>query len=569
MHIFNHQIRLTQPPSEHQQRTRQSWFSSRHVRPILFTLICSLLPIVMSYSWTLAHTKQQRREAFAQQFELSYQAINQNLLALHHYFIGLDRLDINCAPETLLALRKVHFQITYVAELGLVDQSGQLRCSSWGPVNPPYEVLKPVANQQLRYYGPSVLEYSQEVAMIIAKTRSNGSEINAAIPLSVFKAFVQGNDNKQDLVALVDSNNGTPLFVNGHYSLPLQHGKTLFPLTQSVIDQTAHFDDSNRRYYLAKPFSALPGLSLLSTRTEQQLYLGAHRLSLLQVALYLLLICGIFYFIQRQQGRRLSQKSQLKTAIRNQEFINYYQAIWDSRTGRLIGVELLARWLHPIDGIRSPDSFLPDIQRYRLQVALTEQLLATLKTDLNGLLTHNALLKININITGQHLNDPEFVVKLLAIHQTCRQICLEITETQLVDIDSPQVQDALSKLQTQGVKLAIDDFGTGYAGLQYLQQLPLDTLKIDRSFVAAIHTDSPQAKVLDGVIDLALNLNLQIVAEGVETEAQAQYLRDKGVYLHQGWLYSKAGPIEDLLTLTPIIEPPAARQFNPVYGESS
>ena len=192
----------------------------------------------------------------------------------------------------------------------------------------------------------------------------------------------------------------------------------------------------------------------------------------------------------------------------------------------------------------TPTHFLPDIDRYKLQVALTEQVISNLENDLHCLLDKHPLLKVNINITGQHLKDASFVNHVLKAHAEFPNLCLEITETELVEINSPQVQLSLQKLKQQGVKLAIDDFGTGYAGLQYLQQLPLDTLKIDRSFVIAINTDSPQAKVLDGVIDLALNLDLQIVAEGVEQQQQADYLISKGVHLHQGWLYGKPQPIE-------------------------
>ncbi|WP_051147579.1 EAL domain-containing protein [Agarivorans albus] len=509
------------------------------LKPALFALLCSLFPIIISYFWIVETSKQQRREAFNHDYQITFNNISHNLKAIDQQFEQLSHVSEQCQEDTLIALRKVHFKISYIAEMGLVSQHGKLLCSSWGKLDPPTDVLKPINSNVLRYFGPLVLEYTKEPAMVVAKTRPDGSEVNAAIPLEVFRSFIEDTSQSSDIVALSDSQNGTPLFVSGSYSLPLNLNSPLFPLQQSKTSGFAQFDDDSNKYFVSEVFPALPGLALVASRPTSELYKGVYCLSLVQLSMYTLLLCCTVFLVYRHRSQRLSQRSRLKLALKNHEFINYYQAIFDTRNCQLVAVEALVRWMHPVDGLRYPDAFLPDIDRYRLQVALTEQVISNLKNDLHSLLAKCPQLKVNINITGQHLKDASFIKQVLSAHADFPNLCLEVTETELVEIDSPQVQQSLQSLKEQGVKLAIDDFGTGYAGLQYLQQLPLDALKIDRSFVVAINTNSPQAKVLDGVIDLALNLNLQIVAEGVENQQQANYLISKGVYLHQGWLYGK------------------------------
>ncbi|WP_163132779.1 EAL domain-containing protein [Agarivorans sp. Alg241-V36] len=514
------------------------------LKTALLALFFSLLPIAISYLWIVETSKQQRRDAFHHDYQITFKNISHNLNAIDQQFNLLTEVSENCQEDTLIALRKVHFRISYIAEMGIVSPHGKLVCSSWGKLDSPIEVLKPISSQVLRHFGPLALEYTKEPAMIVAKTRPDGSEINAAIPLQVFRAFIEGNSQSGDIVALSDSNNGTPLFVSGSYSLPLALTSPLFPLRQSKTSGFALFDDGSNKYFVSEVFAALPGLTLIASRPSAELYKGVYRLSLIQLCLYCLLLCCSMFLVYRHRSQRLSQRSRLKLALKNHEFINYYQEIYDTRNKHLVAVEALVRWMHPVDGLRYPDAFLPDVDRYNLQVALTEQVISNLKNDLHSLLAKQPSLKVNINITGQHLKDASFINQVLATHAEFPNLCLEVTETELVEIASPQVQQSLQRLKQRNVKLAIDDFGTGYAGLQYLQQLPLDTLKIDRSFVVAINTDSPQAKVLDGVIDLALNLDLQIVAEGVENQQQADYLISKGVYLHQGWLYGKPQPIK-------------------------
>ena len=327
------------------------------VKRSLFAVLCSLLPIAVSYFWIVETSKQQRRDAFHHDYQITFKNINHNLNAIDQQFELLAEISENCQEATLIALRKVHFKISYIAEMGIVSKEGHLLCTSWGKLKSPIAVLKPIRSQVLRHFGPLVLEYTKEPAMIVAKTRPNGSEINAAIPLQVFRSFIQGNSQAGDIVALSDSKNGTPLFVSGNYSLPLSSHSPLFPLQQSKTTGLAQFDDGSKRYFISEVFPALPGLTLIASRSSSELYQGVYCLSSIQLGIYILVFCCSMFLVYRHRSQRLSQGSRLKLALKNHEFINYYQDIVDSRNNQLVAVETLVRWMHPVDGLRYPDAF--------------------------------------------------------------------------------------------------------------------------------------------------------------------------------------------------------------------
>ena len=181
-------------------------------------------------------------------------------------------------------------------------------------------------------------------------------------------------------------------------------------------------------------------------------------------------------------------------------------------------------------------------------LALTYAVIENITEDLVQLTRWHPTLKVNINITGEHLKDDKFKQLALELNTQIPHLVLEITENELIESDDTEVIETITLFREQGVRVAIDDFGTGYAGLQYLKSLPFDILKIDQSYTAAIGTNSQLAILLDALIELAKKLEIDIVAEGVETQAQADYLLAKEVYFHQGWLYHKAQGIEQLIS---------------------
>jgi sensor c-di-GMP phosphodiesterase-like protein len=244
--------------------------------------------------------------------------------------------------------------------------------------------------------------------------------------------------------------------------------------------------------------------------------------------------------------RRLSLRAELATAVRRREFFMHYQPIIELDTGICIGAESLVRWQRPDGSLVRPDLFIPLAEDTGLIEALTDQVMDNVIADMRDLLVQDRSAHIAINLAAEDVSSGR-ALKVLTqklqgtgIHP--QQIWLEATERGFIDIQ--RARNSLAATRRAGHCVAIDDFGVGYSSLQYLQQLPLDALKIDKSFIDAIGTDSATSPVTSHIIDMAKTLGLFTVAEGVETPAQLAYLQSRQVEFGQGWLFSKPLPPE-------------------------
>ena len=244
--------------------------------------------------------------------------------------------------------------------------------------------------------------------------------------------------------------------------------------------------------------------------------------------------------------QHLLLEASLSRAIRNREMVLGYQPKVDLRTGKVVGAEALVRWHHPVDGVISPDVFIPIAEQTGLIVPLGDWVIdeacATLRT-----LGELGILDfvIAVNLSARQLRQRRFVNRLaetLARHGVpAQRLELEVTESQLMD-HPEEARDALAQLKLLGVRLSIDDFGTGYSSLSHLQKFPVDCIKIDRSFLGG-SSDTPEnghAVITRAIIALGHNLKLQVIAEGVETREQLTFLRDHDCDQMQGYYFSAA-----------------------------
>lgn len=250
--------------------------------------------------------------------------------------------------------------------------------------------------------------------------------------------------------------------------------------------------------------------------------------------------------------RRQSMPNQLRLALRRNELFLHYQPVVDLQSGRWVGAEALLRWRRANGTLVSPEIFISVAERNELIGQVTSKVMELFVRDAAELLRQHADFDISLNFSSADLSGPAAVAELQSRLQgggiRARQVIVEITERALVQPDEVRAQ--IRALRDMGVGIAIDDFGTGYSGLSYLSRLELDYLKIDKAFVDTIGTDAATKNVVDHIIEIARSLGLVMVAEGVETQAQADYLRQRGVQYAQGWLYARALPMEQLgLTL--------------------
>ncbi|HVF84808.1 MAG TPA: bifunctional diguanylate cyclase/phosphodiesterase, partial [Abditibacteriaceae bacterium] len=251
---------------------------------------------------------------------------------------------------------------------------------------------------------------------------------------------------------------------------------------------------------------------------------------------------------------RLRLETDLRQAVERNQLCLHYQPIVRAQNGSLIGFEALLRWQHPELGLLKPEAFLTLAEEAGLiweighwameeacrQIRNWQELVPTALAQKNEA-DFSVSLHMNVNLSARQFRQPELVSQLHQIleHASLNPNCitLEITESVIMD-EAEKTVDTLRNLKTLGVSLAIDDFGTGYSSLSYLRRFPVDTLKIDRSFIHNLGAQSEETEIVRAILSLARTLRLKVVAEGVETEEQLAQLQALDCDLVQGFLFS-------------------------------
>jgi sensor c-di-GMP phosphodiesterase-like protein len=251
------------------------------------------------------------------------------------------------------------------------------------------------------------------------------------------------------------------------------------------------------------------------------------------------------------QKRASSPSVELQRALEAGEFIPYFQPVVHGDTKKWSGAEVLMRWSHPKEGLVRPDLFIPFAEHSGLIVPMTRSLMqqtAALLAPISA--SFDSPFHIGINITASHCQDLELVEDcrtfLGAFAPDSISLVLELTERELIE-PTALTHQLFEQLHGLGVMIAIDDFGTGHSSLGYLRQFNVDFLKIDQSFVAMIGADALSRHILDSIIELSAKLDLGIVAEGVETQEQSDYLTAHNVNFLQGYLFGRPMPGADFI----------------------
>ena len=240
---------------------------------------------------------------------------------------------------------------------------------------------------------------------------------------------------------------------------------------------------------------------------------------------------------------RMTMEQSLRHALERGEFLLHYQPQLDLRSGRVFGVEALLRWQHPELGLLSPGDFVPLLEESGLIGDVGEWVLASAFAQ--GHEWHRAGfpdLRIAVNLSSRQFNDPAFIDRIAALIEDSGidpgLLELELTESVIMR-NSRATNTALERLDRMGVRFSIDDFGTGYSSLSYLKRFPVDTLKIDRSFVREVNTNADDAAIVSAIIGMGHNMHLKVIAEGVERQEQLHFLREHQCDVIQGYLFSQ------------------------------
>lgn len=319
-------------------------------------------------------------------------------------------------------------------------------------------------------------------------------------------------------------------------------------MSESIIAQLNEpFKLSNQSHSI----TASVGVTLIRSQTEPDEVLKEAELAMFQAKSK-----GrnrIYFYEQSMQSKaiqRLELKAEMYEALQNQSFELYYQPQFDGGF-QIKGVEALIRWQHPTKGMIPPNEFIPLAEETDLILKIGKWVL---NTSFNQSVkwsksSHTQDIVMSVNVSAKQFAQPDFVNLVEEVLHTSganpNKIQLELTESMLIN-DTQDIIDKMIQLKQLGLLISLDDFGTGYSSLSYLQKLPLDQLKVDQAFVWDINTTDPQRSLAATIVAMGLSLDLEVIAEGVETPEQLEFLKSQGCKLFQGYLLGKPMTLFDI-----------------------
>jgi FOG: EAL domain len=316
--------------------------------------------------------------------------------------------------------------------------------------------------------------------------------------------------------------------------------------------------------YLTKPFTKAELLGAIASRlSKRQTITQPLTVALQQAEARLKDLANDSTITNAVSPEKLALEALLRRALAQGEFQVYYQPQVDIATGKIIGAEALVRWQNPDRGIISPAEFIPLAEETGLIIPIGEWvLLSACAQTASWLAAGFSPFKISVNLSARQLSDPELKARIVQILETTglepANLELEMTESAVVE-NATVAGATLNELKALGIRIAVDDFGTGYATLGYLKQFAFDSLKIDQIFVRKANEDAQNAAITTAVILLGHSLNMTVIAEGVETEAELAFLRDQQCDIMQGYLFSRPEPAPIFESLLVAIDTPRSK----------
>ena len=426
-----------------------------------------------------------------------------------------------CSTDTIEQLEKLYIShlLMSIPIVSLDQKRPYTYCSPFGVEQFEKRNFKNLLNTQLQseMWRLAILSLSTEPKHPPYLYGSNG-QYGFLFPLRTEYLFLENDLDHQRYIRL---------------SLPKEN-YTILEIG-SLPEADRLYSNSVASNYLPLTFESFVSTSRVLSKFKQHLWPVTTLLFL--ISLGILWLCVSYWHAKKEIV--------LQEAVRKSQFFPYYQPIVDARTGKMLGVEALLRWL-PSDGrIVEPIKFINYLERSGDIIPITEYLIKTIYSDLSSLMTQNDEFYCSVNITPIHLKNDDFYHYLKHIQLDYSRLTLELTERQPIE-DLALASQHIALLKTLGLKISLDDAGTGYGGNSYLHYFDIDTIKIDKMFTRSI--DEGKSAVLDGYINMAKQLNINLVAEGVENKIEAKGLLLRGVFQHQGYYYAKPMSIEELKT---------------------
>ncbi len=390
--------------------------------------------------------------------------------------------------------------------------------------------------------GPFTVQGLAEPGYIISQV-TDGKLTGLIFTQSIFVSLIKNSLSPYLLTSLYSApNHHTLLLKNNLLSSSLKR-LTDKELLQKVLTADRHIKAVTK-------IALYQNLYLVNAISNRWVIKQIQHHLILLATLAILLSILVIALIARLTKTRLSLEYDLSLALRNDEFIPHYQPVIDLETDNICGVECLIRWQIDDDTLLYPDSFIKTLIDSPLIQPVTQRLIEKVFQDLGDYCQANPGFHLAINLTPTHFKDEVILNFVLALCETYQvktnQVIFELTEQNLIDEGDENAKHIMIKMQKAGFELALDDFGTGFANINYLQRFRFNYLKIDRQFVVAIHSGAVTENIAASIVHLAHNLNLKVIAEGLDTIEHANYLKNLGVSYAQGYYYAKPVSITEL-----------------------
>lgn len=487
-----------------------------------------------------------------------YQTLHEFDLHVHHLAFSLDELaesvldsldsipaysnTVTSCEQKRPELEKIIFNSPYLSGIVISSFSNEILCATNGSnlARPHYDSKRPVM------FGPLKLLNSQNEVYLIQQ-RVGQYYIGTYFLKDIFDNLFKNHDDKFNFTGLYDTLSHKMIFTIGN-DFP---GKKLLE-KPSIDGMIVDITETNQSIAIL-PINNLDNIKLVLSKSSTG-FLKNMALKLLISLLPLLILSWWFYnYLKGLIRKRFSIENALRTALRENRFYPVYQPVRDVLGNKYSGAEVLIRLKTEFDEIILPEHFIDDAEKSGLIVPITLQLIERVFQECQPIFQQNPAFSLSFNLSPAHFRDKCFFAIFFELCQKygipAKQLMLELTERELFNESDKDLTDIMQMLRDRGYSLAIDDFGTGQANINYLQHFPFNYLKIDKIFVQTIGTGAIIESLNQGIINIGHSLGLTMIAEGVETKQQLDYLLENNVTLIQGWYYAKAMPFEQISKL--------------------
>ncbi len=446
-----------------------------------------------------------------------------------------------CRASHMQMLRQTALSVPVIKEIALVAADGQTDCTTLGPPGGQRTVLSshPISDYpQMMLEVVSIGDKGENMLRIRRLPSDNAPGL--ALMMLGSRIFSHRSEKmssgESDGLTRAEMQDGTLIGQNGVLRGAGEDAGFAMSLTSTSF-----------------------GIEVTTTVSKLKYRDTAARLQMFGSAIFgglIMILLAIASFVPSRQ--RENPIAELERALEAGEFVPYYQPIVDLVTGKLRGAEVLVRWRKPDGSTVPPALFIPLAESSGIILEMTRALMRKVCLEIGPAFAERQHLKICFNLAAQHFQDDSIVRDIRAIFGQSpvrlSQVVLELTERQPIE-NLAETRRLIATLQALGVRMALDDVGTGHSGLSYILKLGVDIIKIDKMFVDAIGIDRSSTTIIETLVDLAHNMRMDIVAEGVETFEQVVCLRDRGIRAAQGFVFAPPLPGTSFLQLVEATDP--------------